>query len=281
MRDIPTEVVERILEEVHVGLTLIDQEGNVVWSNAVARQMLGWQQQEHHNVYGCHKPEIQEMIHKKLINACFDKEWHRIIQIENLFIENVYSPVIIPGNFAGVMMFSRDVSEREQMLNTIWEKSIRDPLTNLFNRRYFDQVYQKKIQCPKPFGIIMADVNGLKFVNDTYGHLAGDKFLISAGQILRTCVRNQDAVFRIGGDEFVIVVECNKSIILDTICSRIRRRCHMSRDNQQLGVSLSIGACLSSEVSRPEDALAVADQRMYEDKAKHYHTEKEQNNTNE
>lgn len=270
MKDIPSEVVERILEEVQVGLTLIDREGNLIWSNPVARRLLGWQPDGPRNIIGCHNPEKKELVSKKLMDAGFNKEWHRIIRIEDRFIENVYSLIIIPDNFSGVMIFSRDVSEREKALNNILEKSIHDSLTNLFNRQHFERVYQDIVRNSKPFGLIMIDVNGLKVVNDTYGHYAGDELLTHASQILQSCVREQDSIFRIGGDEFVIIVESNKDIILEAICSRIRRQCQLSREEHGMEVSLSMGTCLSSEVSDAKDALSVADKRMYEDKAKYY-----------
>lgn len=270
MKDIPAEVVERILEEVKVGLTLIDRDGNLVWSNAVARQLFGWQTEGIQDIFGCHKAELSELVSKKLKNVGFNKEWHRIMRINDRYIENVYSLVIIPEKFSGVMMFSQDVSERENTMNNIWDRSIHDPLTHLFNRQYFDQVYQELVKSSKPFGLIMLDVNGLKFVNDTYGHLAGDDLLIQAGQIMQSSVREQDTVFRIGGDEFVIIVENSRDGTLSDICSRIQRQCNLSREDHRQEVSLSFGICLSSEVSDPNEILSVADKRMYEDKAKYY-----------
>ncbi|KLU62404.1 diguanylate cyclase DosC [Peptococcaceae bacterium CEB3] len=284
MKDIPAEVVERILEEVQVGLTLLDREGNLVWSNAVARRLFGWQGEGPGNILACHKPEAKEAVGKKLVDAGQAKEWHRIMRIDNRFIENVYSFVVIPEKFSGVMMFSRDVSERENMINDVWEKASHDPLTKLFNRQEFDRVYQNIVHSSKhgskPFGLIMVDVNELKFVNDTYGHPAGDQLLIQTGRILQACVREQDSVFRLGGDEFVLIVASDKDSTLQAICSRIRRQCESSREELGMKVSLSVGTCLSSEVTRAEEVLSVADKRMYEDKAKYYLAKKGQRQSN-
>lgn len=85
--------------------------------------------------------------------------------------------------------------------------SYHDQLTGLFNRRYFDQALQEITQGNNhPVSLVVADVNGLKLVNDTYGHVTGDALIAEVANRLRSVVRDEDVLARHGGDEFAIIM---------------------------------------------------------------------------
>ena len=90
------------------------------------------------------------------------------------------------------------------------EQAVRDPLTGLFNRRYFQETLEREIARAKrenmPVGIIVMDLDRFKQVNDSFGHKAGDNFLRDIGNLLMRNIRREDAACRIGGEEFVIVM---------------------------------------------------------------------------
>jgi diguanylate cyclase (GGDEF)-like protein/PAS domain S-box-containing protein len=90
------------------------------------------------------------------------------------------------------------------------ERAIRDPLTNLFNRRYLEEMLDKELSKAErksyPVSLIMMDIDNFKRINDTYGHEAGDQVLRSLAAIILTCIRSSDTACRFGGDEFVIVM---------------------------------------------------------------------------
>ena len=97
--------------------------------------------------------------------------------------------------------FHRESTERQKMedlANT-------DGLTGLSNERFFNATLQKKEKAGEPFALFYLDLDSFKPVNDTYGHDVGDQLLKEVASRLRGCVRESDAVFRIGGDEFVIL----------------------------------------------------------------------------
>jgi len=133
------------------------------------------------------------------------------VQIEtNLekFVEEQYAPILNDDkNVVGVTIFSQDISERKKYESSILYLSYRDPLTNLYNRRYYneelDRLDQEKYE---PLTIITSDINGLKIMNDAFGHDAGDLLLCTVADELVKVFKSDHRVARIGGDEFVILL---------------------------------------------------------------------------
>lgn len=151
-----------------------------------------------------------------------------------------------------------------------------DSLTGLANRKLLDdrcqcavQRAQRHVEC---FGLLMIDLNGFKAINDTHGHAAGDKVLVTVAQRLRATLRTCDTAARIGGDEFVVLVESihdaqELSDIGRKLVTAIAK--HICLEN---GVSVAVGASVGMAIY-PDDGLDisrmlhVADQAMYECKA--------------
>ena len=98
----------------------------------------------------------------------------------------------------------------ERTIGSLRQQATRDALTGLFNRRMLDQFLPQEIeQCWREktnLAVLMIDVDYFKILNDTLGHAAGDELLRNIGQIIRSSIRENDAAFRCGGDEFVVVL---------------------------------------------------------------------------
>ena len=103
--------------------------------------------------------------------------------------------------------------------------AMHDGLTGLGNRRYFDEQLKRAMHNANrhhtQIGLVLGDLNKFKAINDTYGHSIGDQVLQQFANILRSCIRDSDSVFRFGGDEFAIIVEHASEDALDVIQSRI------------------------------------------------------------
>lgn len=111
------------------------------------------------------------------------------------------------GNVKGVVGRSLDITERKKYQDKLEYLSYTDILTGAKNRTYFEEVEKRYSEEGKlPLGVIMGDANGLKLVNDTFGHRQGDKLLTDITEVLKNVSKNVGEVFRIGGDEFVILV---------------------------------------------------------------------------
>ena len=147
-----------------------------------------------------------------------------------------------------------------------------DGLTGLFNERCFNKTLKEKEQQGEPFVLFYLDLDRFKPVNDTYGHDVGDQLLKAVAGRLRSCVRNTDYAFRIGGDEFALIVNgevdaewCAQR--METIKSIIRQTYVL--EGQTIDISTSCGVvCYPADSADVRELRILADQRMYEDKQK-------------
>lgn len=273
IKDFPIEIIDQILEDIHVGLTLVGTDGKILWFNKLATELLGWDEQQTNSVLKCHKQEMHQQIIHKINNCKLKREWHRTIKIKGRIIENTYSPICIPERISGVMIITRDVTEREQMYQVIKKAAITDALTGLYNRKFLDQICADFASEEKPFGVMMLDINGLKYVNDHYGHEVGDQLIIKAANIIRSNVRQSDYVFRFGGDEFLVLLPEIKTDVLNKIKQRIKEQNQLPSNEQPTNLYLSVGVCSSSEFNRIQDVISCADKEMYADKHRFYENE--------
>jgi diguanylate cyclase (GGDEF)-like protein/PAS domain S-box-containing protein len=114
------------------------------------------------------------------------------------------------GTFIGFIGSCIDISEHKQSVETIKHQAMHDPLTNLPNRKTFEErlefEFRKAEESGEEIAVLFLDIDKFKTINDTYGHTAGDIALKEISQRFRSCVRDQDIVARMGGDEFTILL---------------------------------------------------------------------------
>lgn len=155
------------------------------------------------------------------------------------------------------------------------EIAIKDHLTGLFNRRHFDNYMQheyKKIKrSNSTLTIMMIDINNFKQINDMWGHAKGDEILKEYSKILQSSIRESDIVFRIGGDEFIIIMHecCDNKSYAEALASRIDAQIEHWNNyhDMEFDLSLSYGiSMLTKTVSNIQQCLDEADTKMYEDK---------------
>ena len=176
----------------------------------------------------------------------------------------------IPGGMQGV---SRDVTELRSLQESLAARALRDPLTGLANRHLFNELLEVALARTKrsglPLAVAFLDLDGLKIVNDTYGHDAGDFVLCETARRLVLLTRSADVVARLGGDEFVIVYEPN-DVGADNLISRIRETLSapiIVSETISVLCTASIGHADTRTVGRdPAILLATADMAMYESK---------------
>ncbi len=146
-----------------------------------------------------------------------------------------------------VLAIIRDISElvreRQQKDFLIYQ----DPLTEIFNRRYYNEAVQKyEKNAQDKFGLILIDVNGLKLINDTFGHRHGDNLLIELAGVLEFCIKDFKGfeVARIGGDEFAIICPATNNSDLQVLIELIVKHAHL-KEICGIPISVSIGYSLS------------------------------------
>jgi len=152
-----------------------------------------------------------------------------------------------------------------------------DYLSGVYNRKRLEGYLHKKIansSSNNTFSAIMADVNGLKEINDTYGHTVGDEALITISSLLRSILRSNDFVARYGGDEFCIILDTSNEETLARVVSKIKRQLaaynEMSLKPYQLGLSMGYAVYDPASGQNEKEFYTTIDAQMYEDKKKHH-----------
>ena len=152
--------------------------------------------------------------------------------------------------------------ERKQLIDKLEALSYIDPLTGLNNRHALNEVIKNKENF-KNVGILYCDTIGLKRINDTFGHKAGDELLIRTSKCLQSTFRKND-IFRIGGDEFLVFsYDINENIF----CKKVEV---LQEKMKEYNVTMSLGAIWKSEITNVEHAITEADALMYENKRAYY-----------
>src|SRR3954447_25289516 len=144
------------------------------------------------------------------------------------------------------------------------ELATRDPLTGLLNHREFHEAVARELDmCRRGGGavsVVLLDLDGFKQVNDTAGHAAGDRVLIAAGDALRSCCRDNDLAFRIGGDEFALVLHGTSANGAEPVTKRATAA--IAGLDRRVGVSYGIGEWPADGPTK-DSVLSSADERLY------------------
>ncbi len=170
--------------------------------------------------------EAQAKVHEKhaKIALGFESttyEWSSQINGEERHYQTSLSPIIHQNKVTGIVGIGRDITDKVHYLETIEYLSFHDYLTGLYNRRFFEEEL-KRLNTKRnyPFGVMILDVNGLKLLNDAFGHKAGDEALIAIAEAIKKTCREDDIIARIGGDEYGIILPNTSS----PACDKIRLR---------------------------------------------------------
>ncbi|MBN2706814.1 MAG: diguanylate cyclase [Deltaproteobacteria bacterium] len=185
-------------------------------------------------------------------------------------LEVVVSPILdADGRIKEFVGISRDISARKKAENLLRYQSTHDALTGLYNRAFFEAELERVAAAAEfPLSFIVADLDGLKSVNDTLGHDAGDRLIKGAAEILRLAFRSDDVIIRIGGDEFVVMLPATAIASASLFLERIRTCADLyNAERGAPAVGLSLGSAAAGGAEEIASALQEADRRMYADKA--------------
>ncbi len=143
-----------------------------------------------------------------------------------------------------------------------------DGITELFNRRHFDERMREEIDRHSRYGdilsILLIDLDNFKKYNDTFGHLAGDRLLVQAAGIIKSSIRSSDQAFRYGGDEFAVILPNSSTMDSFSVAERMRERIAEAMAARQLDISVSIGvASWPGDGSTLDELCYAADMALY------------------
>ena len=230
-------LLETTLISVGDGVISTDNKGNIVFLNRVAEFLTGWTQEAakgqsieevFHIVDEFTRERCENIVKKAFESGKVTESANHTILISKDGIERPIEDSAAPivqenGETFGVVLVFRDFSERKQKLKEIEFLSYHDQLTGLYNRRFYEEEL-KRLDKERnfPLTIVMADVNALKLINDSFGHVMGDELLKIVAAVMTKGCRSDDIIARLGGDEFVILLPQTDAHDAEQIIKRIK-----------------------------------------------------------
>jgi len=147
-------------------------------------------------------------------------------------------------------------------------KVFKDEVTGLFNRNFLKHIAEDKIYYSKPacLSLILVDIDNLKEINDTYGHIAGDKVIRLVGQAIKKGIRQEDIGIRYGGDEFIISLPTKDKIVAEEVVTRIRKMINKMAKKHKIDIKVSVGIASSNNIFNIEEMIRMADKQLYKEK---------------
>ncbi len=188
-----------------------------------------------------------------------------------------HTQLLYKGNkIAGFQSICRDVTKKKETEDELRHLSLTDELTGLYNRRGFLALAEHQLKLAQNKGIekkllvIYIDLDGLKSINDTFGHDEGSQAIIETAGILRRSFRQSDLISRLGGDEFVILAieadEENTKMIISRLHKNFKKYNARKKSRYDLSFSFGVARFESEEEFRIENLISRADQEMYNQK---------------
>jgi diguanylate cyclase (GGDEF)-like protein/PAS domain S-box-containing protein len=272
------QLFRQLFEQAAIGIIISSAEHTVIEANQKALAILGYVREELLHMHAediLHPGDIEEIP----LSASMDRMLSdKTVSMERRFRTKKGEYIDVLVNLARMPYYSedashmvmfQDITERKRMEDRLREMSLYDSLTGLYNRNFFEEEMARLSNGRSaPVGIVVCDLDGLKFVNDALGHQSGDELLTAASGILRRSFRSSDILARIGGDEFAVLLPESGQKETHKMTQRLRRSVEeYNNHSPRIPVSLSLGYAVSEKGPLDMQALfREADNRMYREK---------------
>lgn len=184
------------------------------------------------------------------------------------YMECIKTPVLDDKKDVwGIVGISRDITERILIEQELKKLSYTDKLTDVYNRAYFDKkIEDLNTENCLPLSLIMGDVDELKIVNDTLGHLKGDELLVQIANVLKKVCKKESLIVRWGGDEFIILLPNTQHKEAKELCNKIKVACK-KEPYTSIPLSISLGCATKTKVNQNiDEVLKEAEDKLYKEK---------------
>ncbi len=276
------EKLEATLISVGDGVITVDSNGLIQFLNPVAQKLSGWTLDEAaglplENVFRIINEYTRQPVDSP-VQAVYKSG--EIIELANhtlllakdgseIPIEDTAAPIRdSQGQIIGCVLVFRDYSERKEKQRRIEYLSYHDHLTGLYNRRYFEEELKRiDTDANMPLSFVYADVDGLKMINDAFGHDRGDELICNVAETLKEECRPDDVITRVGGDEFVVLMPRTEASEAEALFRRIEE--HLSLQHiEDVPITISYGGATKERAEQSaREILKQAESAMYDDKS--------------
>ncbi len=204
--------------------------------------------------------------HSLFIVASLNVVCHASAAFSRQLFDGPFFLAELSKTFSYVVMLSGALLDQARLFEQVRSMAVTDPLTGLSNYRRLISVLEAELdrsrRTRRPFTVVLFDMDGLKIINDHYGHLTGSRALVRISKILRSHSRAIDTAARYGGDEFALVLPEAGKDIASRVVSRIRERLSAEPEQPALAVSAGVAA-FPEDGDSPEKLLGAADRALY------------------
>ncbi|MDI3542919.1 MAG: hypothetical protein PWP57_522 [Candidatus Atribacteria bacterium] len=273
------DLAQKYLDTADIIFLILNPQAEVTLLNRKGVEVLGYTKEElmgKNWIDTCIPARIQEKM-KSIFSRLIRGEGKEEKYVENPIITRSGEERLIAwhnallqdekGNIIAVLSAGIDITENRKIEEELRHLNFHDRLTSLYNRNFLEtEIKRLDATAQLPVSVLMVDVNGLKLVNDTYGHRSGDELLRAAAEVLRASCRKQDIVARFGGDEFVILLPETSWKEAQVVYQRIREKAEKVLVGE---VPLSLALGFATKEKKEEsliDALRKAEDEMYKQK---------------
>jgi diguanylate cyclase (GGDEF)-like protein/PAS domain S-box-containing protein len=272
-----TELIGITLKSIGDGVVATDINGKITLINQTARAMTGWDD----DALGLDFSSVLRLTSERT-NHSVSSPIKKVLETgetvglanhitlirrtgEKIPVADSASPILDEdGNIYGAVMVFRDITQEKAQREQIERIMSHDSMTGLYNRWYMEeQLKQFEQKHGDRYALIMGDLNGLKLINDAFGHSYGDRFIQKVAEILQSSCGRKEIVGRWGGDEFLILMPDADAKAAEGLITKIQTRCEMESD-EQLQLSIALGYAV--KINTADDihsVLRAAEQLTY------------------
>ncbi len=269
-----------VVQHAPYGIALIDGD-QIIYLNPAVTKMLGYTLSEIPTIARAFErfypdPEYRDRLYgewRKEIMTAEEADQEASVRCKDGTVKEIEFRTTRLANDRIIVMLC-DITQRKRVEEALRHMSLIDDLTGLYNRRGFVTLAEQHLKLAerarRPLSLFFIDVDNMKWINDTYGHLEGDEVLTLLGGVLREAFRESDLLARIGGDEFVVLAIDATPESTQHLVSRLRSRVRErnARLDKPYRLSISVGVAFYDGHSPPvlDELLAQADEAMYREK---------------